>query len=247
MRIFYKNSGSPAHPFSEEPCGGYCATCGEPVNQGVAHAQITGTSFGRQSDFLKFGDHVCTACAWMYAYPKHTHRNVMTACNEIWWPMISHDTATEVRPDWHTVLQKIAGMPDGTIVQGVLTTDPKPRLWPMTQPMTVRNFGLYVHANDYDVSEFRQFSLTECLDIAGFISDRLTEGYNKRTCFFGVLSDYGRLKRAPEQTLKIEATLKAMRTSPAFVPGLLIAGKKKMLRMVYRQSLLEILEEGEKK
>jgi hypothetical protein len=166
MKLFHKNSGSPPHIFKAEPCSGHCATCGEICTEGVPSKLLVGTSFGRQSDFLKFGDHVCAACAWMYSFPKETHRNVIAAGDKIWWPMISHDSATEKRPAWLDVLKKIAHMPEDTVVLGVLTTDPKPRLWPMTQPMTVEKFGLYVHCTDYDVSEFREFSLAECLAVA---------------------------------------------------------------------------------
>ena len=116
-------------------------------------------------------------------------------------------------------------MPKETPVIGVMTTDPKPRLWPMTQEMTVGNFGLYVHCPDYDVSTFLTLSIETILEYSKFLNDLLNMGFSKKACFYGTLGDKKRAKKDVLRLLRIESTLKEMRCSDGFVVSLLVSGK----------------------
>jgi hypothetical protein len=227
MKLLWDNSGKPQHKFTEESVQGFCACCGAPIQYGAPVSEIVTDTFARQSDFMAHGTHICGSCAWMCTNVKVTHRNVIAAGTEVWWPMIGHDSATDDRPSWYDVLRIVANMPAETPVIGVITTDPKPRLWPMAQQRTVSDFGLYVHCPDYDFSEFVIFDIQECLEIADIITPLMAEGFSKRSCYFSVLSDMKKVKKNPLEFLKKEVQLKELRKSPAFIAALLIAGEKK--------------------
>lgn len=237
MNLFWKNSGLPASKFRLEPATGYCATCGDNLTQGVRNETLAGDAFSRQSEFLAHGSHVCEACAWMYSSPKDTHRNVIAVGDKIWWPMIGHDSATDDRPTWYQVLTEVATMPPNTPCIGVLTTDPKPRLWPMTQQRTLGDFGLYVHCPDYDISEFRTFDLNECLATCRLIIECLSLGFSKQACWHGLFSDLKKVNKiGVDKVVALEAQLREARLTPHFLSSLLVAGIKKTEKVLTTES-----------
>lgn len=223
--IFWKNSGSPKIKFSVESASGYCACCGISIKEGVKVKDVAGSALGRQHEMMPHGSHVCHGCAWMCEESTQKNRNVFAISSEIYWPMIGGDMATEERPTWKKLLEKAVTYAPETQVMGVLTTDPKPRLWPIAQACTVEDFGLYVHCPDYDLSNFVRFDLNECLSISDKVSEILTLGYSKRACYFGLLSDMKKAQKEPQLAIKNERELSELRRSPAFVPALLIASK----------------------
>jgi hypothetical protein len=228
MHLFWKNSGYPDSKFKLDTTEGYCATCGTVLTMGVASEILAGDAFSRQSEFLAHGTHVCAACAWMYSTPKETHRNVLAVDDKIWWPMIGHDSATAERPTWYKVLSDVAMLPPGTPCIGVLTTDPKPRLWPMTQQRTLGDFGLYVHCPDYDISEFRTFDLKECLATCELIIQCLALGFSKQACWHGLLNDLKKVnKLGMQKVVGLEERLCEVRHTEHFLPSLLVSGIKK--------------------
>ncbi len=228
MNLFWQNSGRPGTKFKLEPTTGYCATCGATLTQGVPNETLAGDAFSRQSEFLAHGSHACEACAWMYSFPKETHRNVIAVDDKIWWPMIGHDSATEDRPTWYQVLTDIATLPPDTPCIGVLTTDPKPRLWPMTQQRTLGDFGLYVHCPDYDISEFRRFSLSDCLKACELIIQCLSLGFSKQACLHGLYTDLKKVNKiGVTKVVSLEEHLREIRHTEYFLPSLLVSGVKK--------------------
>jgi hypothetical protein len=102
---------------------------------------------------------------------------------------------------WIEVLADIAAMPGNTPVSGVMTTDVKPRLWPRARLATVARFGLYLHAGEYDVSEWREFILPDCLDLIGKMIAPLTAGYAKTSLYHGLFRDHARSIRDPIKTM----------------------------------------------
>lgn len=228
MQLIWQNSNHPAHKFTTEEASGYCATCGVQITQGVACDTLAGDAFSRQSEFLAHGTHVCEACAWLYSFPKDTHRNVLAAGNQVWWPMISLDSATSERPAWYQILSVIIHYPADTPCIGVLTTDPKPRLWPLTQQRTIGDFGLYIHCPDYDISEFRRFSLQECLTTCDLLIQCLSLGFSKQACWHGLFSDLKKMNKiGMQKVVGLEARLREVRHTNHFLPSLLVAGIKK--------------------
>ncbi|ACL60549.1 hypothetical protein [Methylobacterium nodulans] len=79
--------------------------------------------------------------------------------DRLWWPTITDPM--EDRPRWRGLLGQIGRTAPGTPMTGVLTTDPKPRLWPRMQAATAGAPGLYVHAPDYDWSRWTSFELRD--------------------------------------------------------------------------------------
>lgn len=226
--LLWQSAGQPQSKWGSVPCSGFCATCGLAITAGISVDSIVSVSFSAHADYLRFGSHVCEACAWLYAFPKENHRNVLAMeGHPIVWPMISHDSATSVRPSWYDVLHQVSRLPHETTLAGVLTTDPKPRFWPRTKVATVGQFGVYVHCPDYDLSTFLSFSLASALAIATLCCEVLALGYSKRSLYCGLWRDYERLKQYGERVAVYEAQLVTLRRSPAFIPALLIAGHKK--------------------
>ena len=227
MRLVWENMGNPPHKYNTSKVAGYCACCGVKIEGDFALSRdVLGTTFGRYTGSITFGTHICNSCAWFCSFPKQTHRNVIAAGNDVWWPMISRDSATEERPSWFDVLYAIKEMKPDTPVIGVATTDPKPRLWPTVQEMTVGNFGLYVHHPDFDVSDFFKLNINRVIDYSIFISELLSQGFSKKSCFFSVLNDIKKVKKMPLELLETEKILKKMRGNPEFILALLISSKK---------------------
>ena len=226
-RLVWRNAGEPTHKYREESYGGLCATCGTKTEVSISTDQINNPTFANHAEFFRYGTHACRACAWLYGDPKRTHRNVLAAGEELWWPMISIESATEERPSWLELLRRVAEMPPETLVAGVLTSDPKPRNWPRMRLATVADFGLYVHAPDYDTSVFRSVSLADLLVATEPILEALRRGFLKTRIYSGLLADYAKAKKDLEGTMRLEEELRAIRNEPEFVPALLVSGIKK--------------------
>lgn len=220
--LIWRNAGEPPHKYAEEPYGGLCATCGAPTETGVSTDRINNPTFSNHAEFFKFGTHVCRACAWLYGDPKRTHRNVLAVGDELWWPMISAESATEERPSWLDLFRRLPGYPPDAPLCGVLTTDPKPRNWPRMRLAAVAECGLYVHAPDYDVAEYRMPDVASVLGISMHVRTALLAGFSKISIYHGLTRDYQRFVKRYEEVKYTESALKHYRPAPEFVPALLI-------------------------
>lgn len=221
-------AGSPAHPYTEEHSATLCATCAAPITSGVPLAQIETPTTANHADYFRFGSkHVCQACAWLYAAGKGRPGNYIATTGRMEYAVISLESVVTDKRPWIEVLADVAAMPPETPVAGVMTTDVKPRLWPRVRLATCGNFGLYVHAPDYDVSEWRGFSLAACLDLIGIMVKPLAAGYAKASLYHGLLRDYARASRDPARALAWDATLAPHRSQPHFLPALIAAGVTK--------------------
>lgn len=228
--LLWHAAGEPPHKYAEESGEtGPCATCATPLDgrAGVPTRSVNNPTFSNHAEFFKFGSYVCRACAWLYGDPKRTHRNVLAVGDKLWWPMISVESATEERPSWLDLLYRVAGMPPETSVAGVLTSDPKPRLWPRMRLSTVGAYGLYVHSPDYSVSEWRALDLTALLSTTGPVLSALALGFPKARIYSGLPGDYRRTKGNVEEAMRLESELRVLRNTPEFVPALLVSGVKK--------------------
>lgn len=222
----HRLAGSPDVDQAED-VSGICATCAAKIKQGVPISKIENPSFSQHSDFLRYSKYVCSGCAWLYWSGKGKPGNFIAAGERYDQLVISHESVVEDKEPWHKALLRVSDMPLETLVSGVLTTDVKPRLWPRTKLATVGNFGLYVHAPDYDLSAFVSFDLAECLRISTLMRDPLVSGYSKSSIYHGLLTDYARSSKYLSQSFGWETGLKACRDNPAFIPALLISGVTK--------------------
>ncbi|GIW06327.1 MAG: hypothetical protein KatS3mg060_1132 [Dehalococcoidia bacterium] len=226
-QLVWYAAGTPAPRWPLEPAAGLCATCGAEVTAGVSHELINSETFSQQGDFFQYGSHVCAACAWFYSDAKQRHRSLIAAGSWLAWPLISHEAAAAdpERPSWLAALQHLAGLPPTTPTTGVLTTDPKPRLWPRMRLGTAATPAIYVHALDYDVSRVVRVDLVQLLAVITPITEALNRGFSKRTVWRGLLTDYRRCLAIGRAALDLERTLAPWRPRPEFVPALLIAGR----------------------
>jgi len=219
----YKCAESPQVDHIED-ASCFCATCATEITKCVPISQIENPAFSQHSDFLRYSKHVCEACAWLYWAGKGKPGNFIAAGNQYDQLVISHESVVEDKEPWHKALLRIIQMPANTLVCGVLTTDVKPRLWPRTKLATVGNFGLYVHALDYDLSAYIDFDLKTCLHISEIMREPLISGYSKSSIYHGLLTDFARSSKDPAKALNIESKLNQTRSDPAFIPALLISG-----------------------
>jgi len=218
----------PVHPYQQEACDTVCATCAAPIKYGIPLAQIETPTTANHADYFRFGSkHVCPACAWLYAAGKGRPGNYIATPGRMEYTVISLDSVVTDKRPWVDALADVAAMPPETPVAGVMTTDVKPRLWPRVRLATVGRFGLYVHASEYDVSEWREFGLHACIDLIGKMTAPLAAGYSKASLYHGLLRDYARSTRCLGSAWEWESQLAPHRSEPHFIPALIAAGVKK--------------------
>lgn len=221
-------AGKPAHPYDEDAVVTVCATCATPVTSGVPLVQIETPTTADHANYFRFGSkHVCTACAWLYAAGKGRPGNYIATPGRMEYSVISLESVVKDKRPWIEVLADLTALPADTPVAGVMTTDVKPRLWPRVRLATIDRFGLYVHAPDYDISEWREFGLASCLDLISIMVEPLTAGYTKASLYHGLLRDHARTSRDPARALAWDSCLAAHRYQPHFIPALIAAGVTK--------------------
>lgn len=173
-----------------EAARGECVTCAAPLTEGVPFtprrgvAGIDNATFSGYADYARWGTHVCPACAWLYGDPKRMHRAMLCIGDEGWWPTIAQDI--EGRPRWRRALGELAKHSPDTPMCGVLTTDPKPRLWPRMQMASCGAPGLYLHIPEQDISRWSRFSLRAVAECLRLTDEALKIGATKTAVLRGL-------------------------------------------------------------
>jgi len=207
---------------------GVCAVCAAPMQTNVAISDIeTPTTSDHANIFRHSRDGVCEACAWLFMAGRGRLGNDVATPEAIEYTVISLESVVTDKRPWLHVLRDLAALPADTPVCGVMTTDVKPRLFHRTRLATIGAFGLYVHALDYDRSEYVAFDLRECLAIIDAMTPALQRGYAKRSLYFGLLTDHARSSADLGFCMDAEQRLTAARANPAFLPALIAAGVTK--------------------
>lgn len=202
-----------------------CSVCGSADSSSVPLCAIETPTMGAHADIFRYGGQsVCRACAWLFAAGKGAPGNFVVAGTSLEYAVISLESVVETKRPWLHILRDLATLDLSTPTTGVMTTDVKPRLWPRMRLATVGSFGLYLHAPDYDVSQWWEFSLAECLAITETMQAPLVAGFAKASLFFGLFRDYARTSKRLDETAAWERDLSNLRRSPAFLPALIAAG-----------------------
>lgn len=208
-----------------------CGTCGTLIfanDRAVAISSIDNKAFSERHESFKYPSlYICQACAWLYGAGRSKPGNFFCTPGQFEQTVISLDSVVEDKRPWLHVLKEAVSFPSSTPCAGVLTTDVKPRLWPRAQMSSIGNFGLFVHAPDYDTSHFISFDLQECLQIIELVRPALLAGFAKASLYHGLLRDYQRFFKNPETALSVEQSISELRKSPAFLPAILMAGVTK--------------------
>ena len=202
-----------------------CSVCGGQDTSSIALVDIETPTMGAHSDIFRYGGkYVCRACAWLFVAGKGAPGNFVVAGSRIEYTVISLESVVETKRPWLHVLRDLAQMDPAMPTTGVMTTDVKPRLWPRMRLATIGAFGLYLHALDYDVSEWRSFGMAECLAITEAMHAPLIAGFAKASLYFGLYRDYARASKRLDEVADWERDLSPLRRSPAFLPALIAAG-----------------------
>lgn len=230
--------GKTGSAYRFEPADGCCATCAAPIAEGVPFTPRRGVpgidndTFHGHAEYARWGTHVCRACAWLYGDPKRTHRGVLVVGERGWWPVIAATKAgdeakakaVEGRPRWRYALAEIARAPADTPVTGVLTVDPKPRLWPRAEIATAAAPGLYVHSPDHDWSRWTAFDLREVARALALVDQAVALGATKSACWAGLLGSPKLADRVGLGRLAaIDARIAPMRGSAELLISCLVA------------------------
>lgn len=182
--------GKTGSKYRMEAAVGVCATCAAAIEIGVPFAARRGVSgidndtFSGHAHYASWGTHVCPACAWLYGDPKRTHRALLVVGSRGWWPTIAQNI--EGRPRWRNVLAEIGAAPPDELMTGIMTTDPKPRLWPRAQLAACGAPGLYLHIPEQDISGWRQLALADVFGALAAIDVALTAGATKTMALRGL-------------------------------------------------------------
>ena len=218
-QLCYQEAGCPPLE-SLQTTDAYCATCGQHTRQAVNQNDINNPTFSRHGDFLK-GEWVCPACTFMYRQGKARPGNYLAIEGHGFnYLAIS---AEGDKKSWNEMLAELVKLPKHTKVTGVLTTDVKPRLFPRAQLATVGDFGLYIHAGDYDVSEYRDFDLDDCLQAIDLINEALSLKFTKGSIASNLFDYFKIATKDLAVTQDLELRLSKIRDNPAFIPALIIA------------------------
>ena len=235
--LLWKALGYPSNKYEKSTITSdcVCASCCKELKVGSTSVHITqviGDTMANQSQFLRYGRHICFACANMYSDSKAMHRGFIVAGETVFFPMISWDSATVERPNWLEALKIINAIDDkNTPCWSVMTTDPKPRLFPNAMLTSVGNFGAYVHAPDYDVSRFVMLSIPTVISTADSIIELLKLGFIKKTISESLVLDSKMVKKIGfKEVFRLEQNLKEFRKKPEFFPALIAAGVKKEVK-----------------
>gem|GEM_PF-5144675 len=153
--------------------------------------------------------------------------NLLVVGERLYWPVISLESETDTRPAWLRVVRDVVEMNAGLPAAGILTTDVKPRLWPRAKAVTLGSFGLYVHAPEYDVSEFRYLDLATVERIARSIICALRLGFTKADIYRGLWRNYKLMRQLGTDGISLERMLASLRDIDEFVPALVVAGLRK--------------------
>lgn len=211
----------------EDSC--LCSTCGDQIDgECITVKSLDKSTFSERAESFKFAtDSICLGCAWLYGAGPSKPGNFFSTNEKYEQAVISLESVVEDKRPWLDILTDASKLDGDTPCTGVLTTDVKPRLWPRAQIASIEQFGLYVHAPEYDTSEWISFSLSECLSISELIASALVRGFAKASVYHGLMRDYQRFSKEPEGVLSLELDLSRVRCSPAFLPALLISGVTK--------------------
>ena len=226
--IAWSGANKPDHGYKTETIETHCAICAASINEGVPISQLETPTTSSHADIFKHGTkYSCHACAWLFNSGKGKPGNFVSTPQKTEYAVISLESVVEDKRPWIDILPELAMLPPDTPVTGVMTTDVKPRLWHKCQSATIVNFGLYIHVMDYDISEWRYFDLSLCLKAINDIIKVLSAGFSKQSVYFGLMRDFNRMVKNPEQTIQFEALLSTHRDKPYFLPALIAAGVKK--------------------
>lgn len=184
--------GKTGGQYKFEPADGHCATCSAPLARGVPFDPRRGVkgidneTFSGHGEYAKWGTHVCPACAWLYGDPKRTHRSILAVGDTAWWPTIAKPI--EGRPRWRRILRKIVDAAPDTPMAGILTTDPKPRLWPRIKTASCGQPGLYIHVPEHDISAWHALDIRAVALSLAAVDAAVAAGATKTAALRGLWS-----------------------------------------------------------
>jgi len=201
----------------------HCCICGEWA-MGYPQEAVFSKSTGAVSVLATVpSGRICCHCAALWGEPKKWGRAILATPGNVQFPTIASDPKGK-RPTWKQALMRLDRTQPRVCI---LTTDPKKRIWPFAQISQGDRLSMYLHDPSRGISGNRVVSLDVLLSTLERIEGIYSQGFSKVSIEQGLLSD---LKRAQSlgipHTVSLERQLQALRTTPEFLPALIIAQKE---------------------
>lgn len=213
--------------YPDAPSGslsGYCSICGD---YGDTHYHrndlLTPTSANLTSIFDFHHPHVCRFCSSIWREPKKYHRAILATPEQVLFPVISNESATEERPTWGRAIRALRRDVPRVMI---LTTDPKKRVWPFARISQGVMAWVYVHDPSRGMSQNMLINLDQQLIALDLIERAYNAGFSKPSIEQNLYSNYKQVQAIGIQAASIlERELAAIRGSAEFITALIMAQK----------------------
>lgn len=176
--------------------------------------------------FTLISDLICPHCCEAWNAPakppaKAFNRAFLATPERVLFPVISAESETPERPTWADALRYL----DVSLPRvALLTTDPKKRLWPFTRVSAGDSCWLYLHDPARGVSGNRVISLGQLRRVLNLIEVVYADGFSKPQIEQSLYLAQSLIpKLGLPAVSRLEAALAEYRTSPEFLPALLVA------------------------
>lgn len=207
---------------------GQCCVCGWKGNRCLPKHSIMSKSTGGVSNLCPLPtDEICAHCAALWAEPKVYARSIWVTTKGVQFPMISPDPEGK-RPTWRNVIQSCEITQERV---AILSTDPKKRVWPYAQISQGETLSLYLHDPSRGISENRSLNIYQLQKQLTWIEDKMTTyEFSKVSISDTLLKDLKTAQKiGVEHCMVLEQTAQAMRSTPEFIPALIIAQKQEVV------------------
>ena len=213
--------------YPDAPSGslsGYCSICGD---YGDTHYHrndlLTPTSANLTSIFDFHHPHVCRFCSSIWREPKKYHRAILATPEQVLFPVISSESATDERPTWGRAIRALRRDVPRVMI---LTTDPKKRVWPFARISQGPTAWIYVHDPSRGLSQNVTIDLDRQLAALGLIEQAYDAGFSKPAIEQSLYSSHKQVQAVGIQATSIlERDLAAIRGSAEFITALIMAQK----------------------
>lgn len=221
---------------------GACGICGIHSTDAYHRNEILDKTSANLTAIFELNDEwICAHCAEVWRKPKYWHRAICARPGNVLFPVISTESATDDRPTWSSLIRDLLDDLQTPRVL-VLTTDPKKRVWPMAKISQGRLASIYIHDTSRGVSGNYTVSLPDLLDCLDLIEHAYTSGFSKPVIGRSLYDSPATVRELGLTTVnELERAIAHHRSSPHFVPALIMAQKQEATQCLTELNLTDSL------